>query len=290
MNEHAILITAYTDFPYLMDLIDSFQGNFDIYIHIDKKSHVSPSFLQGLCRERNVKAVDSVYSIYWGGRNHVSAILWLCKEALEKSPCATHFHLISGNDMLIKAPKDVIRYFHSAGDANFLDFFPLPSEQWAGGGLNRLEYIHPMDRLNVKERYEAEVYARYLRMQRQWNFRRPLPEYPLYGGSSWWSLTRRAVEYMISHYNWNGWYSRLENTFAPDEMYVQTLLLNSELAGTIVPNHLRYILWEPQNGSLPAILDERNLSRMIQSDAVFARKVNRTISHRLIAFYRSRIG
>ena len=117
------------------------------------------------------------------------------------------------------------------------------------------------------------VYSRYLRWQARRGYVRPLPPYALYGGSCWWSLTREAVSYICAHYNWQGWYDRLEDTFVPDELYVQTLLLNSGLRDTLVNDNLRYILWENRNGACPAVLDETDADAVLASAQLIGGKL-----------------
>lgn len=45
---HAILITAYTDFIQLINLVKMFDYRFDIYIHIDKKANISDTYFRFL--------------------------------------------------------------------------------------------------------------------------------------------------------------------------------------------------------------------------------------------------
>lgn len=282
--KQAILITAYKDFFRLIDLIDSFDDRFDIYIHIDKRIYVSETCMRMMRAFPCVKKVGCVYSINWGSRKHVDAILWLCRQALENSPDAQYFHLISGADMLIKSSNDFCDFFSANSGRNFIEYFPLPSKTWSGGGFNRLVWMHPLERLNILNQREMAIYERYLRFQHMLSRPRPLPSHAVYGGSCWWSLTREAVMYICGNYNKDGWYSRLENTFAPDEMYVQTLLATSYLKPTMVNNNLRYILWEHQNGHCPAILDEGDAYQIVKSDKMFARKIDSCISKKLIEF------
>lgn len=280
--KHAVLITAYKDFQQLADLVSSLDKHFDIYIHIDKRAYVDKDTMKTLQAQQHVKSVEQLFPANWAGRNHVQAILALCHKALYGSPSATHFHLISGADLLVKTSDELFRFFEIHPKQNFMEFFRLPSAKWTGGGLGRLEFIHPLDRLNIRDKWGYAIYRRYLNRQMQKGRTRQLPSYSIYGGSSWWSLTREAIAYLCENFNWNGWYDRLKDTFAPDEMYVQTLLLNSPLKDTVVNNNLRYILWEQRYGCCPAILDERDIDAILNSKALFARKTDRTISARLI--------
>lgn len=282
--QNSILITAYTDIPYLFNLVEKLCCIADIYIHIDKKTNIKHSFLNALENIKNVKSVGCIYSVNWGGRRHVDAILWLCKEALKKSPNSKYYHLISGNDIYVKEDC-FLDVFANNNSGIYMNYFSLPSTSWEGGGMNRLMYKHPLDRLNIRNYTDYCIYQRYIKLQIRNNVLRDLPTFSIYGGSSWWSITHNALKYILENYNWNGWYDRLEDTFVPDEMYFQTLLLNSPFKENVVNDNLRYILWEEKNGHLPAILDETNIADILSSNAIFARKVQNTISRKLIDYF-----
>lgn len=284
--KHAILITAYKDISNLVELVSGFDDNYEIYIHLDAKVYLHERLFHFIEQLPQVKKIGRIHSINWGGRNHIDAILWLCRQALmNTSEEVKYFHLVSGGDLLIKRTTDFCRYFEDHAGKNFLDYFSLPYKGWTGGGLNRLAWRHPLDRLDLHDSRQNAVYNRYIRMQTKYGSPRDLPEFIVYGGSSWWSLTREAVSYICANHNYRGWYDRLEDTFAPDEMYVQTLLLNSPLKETVANNNLRHILWEYRNGNCPAVLDKNDISALLASEAMFARKVDSHISRELITFF-----
>ena len=80
--KQAILITAYKDIELLKTLVNSFNDNFNIYIHIDKKTSYLTHDINLIKAKFNVKVIDSIYKINWGGFNHLRAILHLAKKAL----------------------------------------------------------------------------------------------------------------------------------------------------------------------------------------------------------------
>lgn len=185
---------------------------------------------------------------------------------------------------MVKSINYFVSFFESTYN-NYISYFSLPCQQWIEGGLNRLIYKHPLDRLNIKDDKDYQVYQRFLRFQKNSNFKRKLPQFQLYGGSSWWSLSRTAIEYIIDNYNWKGWYNRLEDSFVSDEMYFQTLLMNSPLRESVCNDNLRYIQWTLKNGNIPAVLDETDIADIQKTNTMFARKVNSKISFKLINYY-----
>jgi hypothetical protein len=74
----------------------------------------------------------------------------------------------------------------------------------------------------------------------------------------------------------------------PDEIFFQTVIMNSELADTVVNDNLRYIDWT--RGRRPAILETRDFEALARSPKLFARKfdvehdeqIMELIDHRLL--------
>ena len=72
--KQGILITAYKDFDHLLDIASFFDSNFEIYIHIDKKSVVAYNIIDSLHSLPQVKLVSRKYKVNWGGINHLKCI------------------------------------------------------------------------------------------------------------------------------------------------------------------------------------------------------------------------
>ncbi len=54
------------------------------------------------------------------------------------------------------------------------------------------------------------------------------------------------------------------------------------IAVMIINDHHRYIKWEKQHNSYPAILDEHDLDAILTNDYFFARKFEKEYSHSFI--------
>ena len=95
----------------------------------------------------------------------------------------------------------------------------------------------------------------------------------IYAGSTYWSLNRDALEYVINYPD-KSFLNRFRYTFCAEEFYFQTLLLNSHWYDTIVKNNLRYYDWDSGRGGYPAFLDETDFDKLIAlKDCFFARKI-----------------
>jgi len=73
----------------------------------------------------------------------------------------------------------------------------------------------------------------------------------------------------------------LENTFAAEEIYFQTVLMQSPFQNDLVNDNLFYIDWEFRNGNSPANLDISDLEKLKASEKLFARKIQAPISDNL---------
>lgn len=75
---------------------------------------------------------------------------------------------------------------------------------------------------------------------------------------------------------------RLDNTTCGEEIFFQTILLNSSFKNNIVNNHLRYMDWNAPTGTLPKILSADDFEKIYKKDFLFCRKVDSTISKALM--------
>ncbi len=287
--KQAILITAYKNFKHLIDVVDFFDETFSIYIHIDKKSRIPQEVYKKLNNNSNVKLLSQKYTINWGGLNHLKCILFLAEIAL-KNEKTQFFHLISGQDFPIK---DCLHFkkMESATKSNdYLEYFEIPNKQWGNenGGLDRVTYYHLFDVFDAKK--HIKWLWRFVSIQKKFHIKRlitnKMPK--LYGGSTWWSLSRDVLQYVINYTNKKPYLiNRLKYTFCPEEIYFQTVIMNSVFSKQIINNNLRYIDWNPDRvgkyNPSPAILDLSDFERISTSDKLFARKFEKPISDTLKA-------
>ncbi len=266
MKKQAILITAYKEVNTLSKLITLFGENFNFYIHIDKKSNLST---EGLDRFDNV-FVSKKYKVNWGGFNHLKAILHLSKEALKNNE-NTFFHLITGEDFPIKSVKEFLALDQSK---NYLDYFEVTDvhDVW----FDRLNTFQFYDYFNAKIEKQLYYLSIIVRLQRKYKINRSYSKsFPqkVYAGSTYWSLNRNALEYVINYPDTNI-LTRFKYTFCSEEFYFQTILLNSPLVNSIVCKNLRYYDWDSGRGGYPAFLDMTDFDKLISlKDYFFARKI-----------------
>ena len=265
----AVLITAYKNVEQVIQIIDYFDNRFEFYVHFDKRSSLDLSPIQNIVGKK-IFLFDT-YPVYWGGFNHLKAILLLSREAL-KNKKNVFFHLITGEDF----PCKPLPYFFENIDCtkDYINIFSMPYPVWPGnGGMDRLEYYNFYDVFNAKK--NDKVIHGLLRLQKLFGIKRSYSaEFPkLYGGSTYWSLSRNTLQYVLEYTESNkAFFNRMQYTFCPEEYYIQTIIMDSPFASNVINDNLRYIDWTSGRGGKPAFLDESDFSRITSSNKLFARK------------------
>lgn len=215
----AILITAYKHVDQLNHLIHYFPDEVNIYIHIDRKNQDISS---QIIRHHNVFSY-SKFSINWAGFNHLKAILFLSETVLKNENNA-FFHLISGEDY--PCAKDFNAFQNSMSfNLSYLDYFSMPYQGWNGnGGLDRVNKYHLNDVWDAKKTEDLQLMNQIVYMQTKEgilpreDFREEF-KMERYGGSTWWSLNRKVLKYVIRFtQERTDFFHRFENTFCAEEI------------------------------------------------------------------------
>lgn len=283
--KQAFLIFVHRDPDYVEKLINSLNSDrSNIYVHIDKKSEsLFSSFFTKVKDYPNVHIFSEIHNNYLG-IGIVQSIVFLIKESLKNEENG-YFHILSGQDLLIKPINDLLDFFEENRNKCYLKHYLLPYEGWSNGGLERYTYYCLNDILNCdsKHIFNQRLNWYFVKIQSVLKIKRkPLPYTELYGGSAWWSMNRDASivlnDFFAIEENWK----YIKYTHIPDEMIFHTVLLNSHLRGSIVNDHLRYIDWSINNGSHPKTLLLEDYDKLKNSNSFICRKVDPVLSADLI--------
>ena len=281
----AILITAYKNFHHIKYLIDFFDDDFVFYIHICQKSIITKSELENITNDKRVIFITRKYSGNWGGLNQLESILTLAEEAI-KNQDIEYVHLMSGQDFPIRSCERIKYFLQENKGKQFIRYAELPIKDWKyNGGLGRLTYYHFYDLFNHKSMLGAMTNRALLLIQKIIRINRNISCLPkLYGGSAWWTLSLDCLKYIVAYKKINPlFWEKFKHTFAPGEMYIHTIIMNSPFKENVVNNDLRFIEWVFRNGNSPANLDESDYDRIIESNKLFARKIEYPISEKLMS-------
>lgn len=248
--KHAILIIAYHNIEYVKSLIKKFDKDFYIFIHWDKKSSLTNEERESLFELGNIKCIAQKFSVNWASYGIVRTTLFLCEEAI-KYKDVTYLHLISDADILSKDLYSFKKFFELNNGKNYIESIPFPVKAWEYGGWDRVKLNHRLEHYNIKNKDECALYKKEIEEQITNVQVRQLSIESLYGGSAWWSLTKECAEYLLSKKKIIE--KEFVDTMFPDEMFTQTIIMNSQYADSVVNNNLRYISWGFRNGNNPAV-------------------------------------
>jgi hypothetical protein len=255
----AYLISAYKNLGQVSRLIRRLDAPGALFlVHVDKKTNDSD--YDALVDElRDLKSVAFLerHRCHWGGFGHVRATLKGIDWLVTRGTRFDYLVLLTGQDYPIKPNAFIKRFFAARQGKSFMLFDLLPTEWWSPrGGLDRIEYAH------------LRFYDHHARVPVKRSFPKDLKPY---GGGAYWSLSHDAVEYVSRFVRDRPDVVRFfKQVDIPDEIFFQTIVLNSPLAETIVNDHLRYIDWT--RGPRPALLETSDFEALARSPSLFARK------------------
>lgn len=258
--------------------------NHYFFVHVDKNYKGCITDFSDEVRDvRNVIFIHREY-IYHGSVSQIYCEIALFRAALNYGKRMDYFHLISGQDYPIRSNASFDLFFEKYNGSSFVCFEGKAhhEEKMRTSYPLRTQIYYPNTRFFIS----MFLFRLTWRLQLRLKFRKPIEG--LWGGWNWKSLTRFVVEYLLIYIDENpSFLKRFNHTSCCDEIYFQTIfhkkMKDFKIEG-LLP--LRYVSWEPthpvENDYRPYILDERDLSFILSSQAFFCRKVDLPQSKRLL--------
>jgi hypothetical protein len=244
-------------------------------IHVDAKTPagVYARMVDGLRDLPSARFVER-HACHWGGFGHVRATLKGIERLVRDEVPFDYVVLLTGQDYPLRPAAAIERFLAEADGRSFMSHWPLPHEPWAGrGGLDRIERRHLLWR-----RAHVSLPAR-----------RRLPGgLAPYGGAPYWCLARPVVEHVRETVRRRPELVRFfRHVFVPDEIFFQTIVVNSPWRETLVDDALRYVDWSGRPA--PAILRRADLDRLVASPKLFARKFDVTVDGEILDLLDARL-
>lgn len=292
----AYLIMAY-DQPQLFGrLVAALQHDeATLYAHIDSKHDAQP--FRAAAGALPVRFVEQPVEVNWGGFSQVEAMLKLLEAAARDGH--DHYIFLSGRDYPLRSSGELVSFLAQDPDKNYINFYPL----MPGSDFSQLVEVYAFRDVYPHIR-PAPLRALAKLLVRGANRLLPKRRFPAglqpYRGSTSWCLSAAAVAYLLAFVRQDSGRELVKffrSVTGADEMFFQTILLNSPLAqhcaGYLPPGQqpprrnenkvsLHYIDWDPAREN-PAVLDQRDLAPMQASPKFFARKFDQDRSASLLA-------
>lgn len=272
------LIGAYKDEERLIRLVKSLAVKGKVYVHINLFSNIDASKLNSL-NIHNAVFIKKV-KVTWGGYSHLRAILYTLKLMCD-DPQIDYIHIISGQDLLVKN-WDYLEELFDNSDKIYMSCTEI--EETPKSVQNKYLYWHFNTHIDSRKIWYRILDYLLCFFQKK---RKMFGTYEkLYKGMVWVSAPKNAFAFSIRSYENNKKFDIfLKHVIIPEEVFFQTIFMNSEFRDKIVFNNLRYTIWKERYGSVPAYLDESDIRNIEKSDCIFARKVDSDLSVNLIKYF-----
>lgn len=270
-------------------LIEHLSKDFDVYVHVDKRSSVKVSDIH-----RDNVHVFKKFRVFWGHYNQIRATLFLFETASLRK--YDRYVFISGSDIPLKTNSEIQAFF-DGNNAEYLGFRALPNTDWPGnGGLDRVDYysVRVLSR-GKTNRIEAMCWrllalandACVTPLMKRWGIRRRIEGLQYYGGGNWMDLTDGCVSQIVCFIKKNKWFlKKFKHTRCADEIFFQTIICNFVKNVHLENKCLRYSDWHNCT-SHPRVLCMADYPRLKGSPFLFARKFDSVFDSDVIrALYR----
>ncbi|XP_070779509.1 xylosyltransferase 2 [Enoplosus armatus] len=204
------------------------------YIHVDKRSgYMHREVLQIAQQYPNIRATPWRMVTIWGGASLLKAYLRSMQDLLSMLDWKWDFFInLSATDFPTRTNDELVAFLSQQRDKNFLKSHGRENARFIKKqGLDRL--FHECD-------------------NHMWRLgERSIPEgLEVSGGSDWFALTRRFVEYVINSQDdlVSGLKQFYSYALLPAESFFHTVLGNSHMCDSLVDNNLRVTNWNRKLG------------------------------------------
>ncbi|MGG1364493.1 beta-1,6-N-acetylglucosaminyltransferase [Priestia megaterium] len=283
------LILAHNNSQQIKSLVDKLNSEKNSFvIHFDLNgSELEYNNLQKIFQKSENVFFSSRHKCYWGDISLVDASIACIKTAYQNKIEFDYAALISAQHYPIKTNQQIENSLANSNYKNFMTYFKIPAREWANedGGRDRIVYYyfnkHPRKRYANKR----IIYKGMSRILKNLGIRRkpPISLDKFYGGSQWWCLTNECCAYILNFVQTKkDIYNYFKYVLIPDEIFFQTILLNSKFKDEIVNDNLTYINWGEKPTTSPITLDKSHYEELIKSDGLWARKFDTEKSVELI--------
>ena len=269
----AIIMQCHKGMEQINRIIEFFNDDsIDIYIHIDKKSNIDSM----INRKKNVNVLEERIDVKWGQFSQVEATLALFNAIKTSGKVYKYIHFISGQDYPIKTLEYIKKKFVS-DNKQYIECIKMPVKTLVKNGADRYKVYYPQWIINrpkcLWKRVLRVAYREFVLFTKV--FERNMENIPeIYYGSQWFSITQECMEYILSYIESNKmYYEFFKNSIYSDEMFFQTIIMNSKFKNYIGENNLRYLDWSKKEES-PKNLEQADIDCAMLSDNIFARKID----------------
>ena len=263
----AHLILAHTNPVMLQRLVKRLQHEkADIYIQLDKKAKLEE--FKHIGNLTNVYFVKKRLDTKWGDYSLIKATLTGFEYILAAGVEYSHINLLSGQDYPLKPAAVIQEFLFANADKTFMSFKNIGEDGWQEG-MKRITRYSFGD-YNFPGKYLMQKLASKILPDRKVPY-----DMKAYGQSQWLTITPKCAQYSIDFLKRRPDLKRFfRMTWAVDEVFFQTILVNSLLRNQLVNDNLRYI---EQTSHRPKTFTLADADKLMRSGKFYARKFNDSV-------------
>lgn len=277
---HAYLIEAHKgDYTLetLLKLLDDDRN--DIFIHMDKKNDTfNENYFCNLLKKSNVYFTERI-NVNWGAYSQIEAELILLETAINHRKYE-YLHLLSGQDLPIKSQDYIHDFFHQNEGREFVRFQNTEFQQ-----NDRVSYFHTFQEILPRDnRFLNRINQIFLNIQKFLGIKRN-KNIIFQKGTNWFSITSDLAQYVLDSRSWIR--KTFKYTFCADEIFLQTLIINSEFKARLYNKEfnndlisiMRLIDWDR---GAPYTFELKDIDEIASSSMLFARKFDASTDRDII--------
>jgi hypothetical protein len=269
-----ILIHAHKDLEQLNALVGQLlDDEFLIYVNVDARSAIDVGRLHPAAH-----LVRRRIDIHWGDFSQVQATLNSMRQVVAEVRAFDKLVFISAQDAPLLPNCGLRRALAALAGRELLDCVQLGPQGWSCAG--RYQYFH-RDGGGALAQLACRVANRAMRIG---GLERGMVNgWQPWGGSSWWTLSRDCVKAIVVQVRDDPAIVRFFRTVScPDELFFQTLVMNSPFRDRVLSNNFRHIQWQASGARNPKVLDAADFEAIRASPAHFCRKLEPAASAALL--------
>lgn len=302
----AFLVVAHSDVNELLRLCQKLRYYGDAFIHVDIKANVEymdklHSGVSKLSGKYNTYILDDRVYVTWGGYSQLYAQEKLLEAALTNDSLYDRFFYISGLDYPLCSPNKLQLFCTENADKEYIRVYNITK-----GNDNylspKIKYYHYFRDIHLPHKSflrraiigGSKLFLKAIGVKRNPFFYVKDEKWDVYQGSQWVGLTRSCAVYVLNQLRTNKeMVNFFKTTYAPDEMVVPTIIMNSSFAREEYNlnkynfSELAYLHYL-QYGNGMCILDENDFEKLMASGKLFARKFTSNKSKGLIKLINQR--
>lgn len=261
-------------------VIELLGHEFDIYIHVDKKSSLD-EFTDIL---NKVNFIEERIDVRWGSYSLVEGTLRLMEAFNKKN--YDYVSIISGECLPLKSAENIIGFLQENKGKEFIGVDLKAKEEELE---ERIKYKYSN---SYYKKEQGKISSRILNMKEKF-LGKPINKYynslpKLYKGCNWFTISGELNGYILTYLKENKEFENaFKNSMCSDEVIFQTIVMNSKYKDKIYKLNtdyndthmaLRYIDWE-SGPDYPKSLDKNDFSKMGERDFIFGRKFSDNLDY-----------